>query len=219
MKLIVGLGNPGRDYARTRHNVGFMAVDRLAQRHAAGAVARGRFHAMTIDAAIAGAGKCLLIKPTTYMNRSGLAVGEAVRFYKCSPVEDVLIIVDDTALPLGALRLRASGGDGGHNGLANIERALGTNEYARLRIGGGEPEFAAQKDHVLGRFTDEEIATMEPALDRVCDAAECWAVEGLTRAMNTYNIRAATGPGQPDLPDQSDPDQPGADGSSQESNG
>jgi len=215
MKLIVGLGNPGRDYARTRHNAGFMAVDRLARRHAAGARARGQFHAMTIDAAIPGAGKCLLIKPTTYMNRSGLSVGEAVHFYKCSPVDDVLIIVDDTALPLGSLRLRASGGAGGHNGLADIERALGTSEYARLRIGVGEPEFAAQKDHVLGRFTDEELATIEPALDRVCDAAECWAGQGLTRAMNTFNTRAATGWGKPDGPD---PNGSGANESAEESN-
>ncbi len=197
MKLIVGLGNPGRDYARTRHNAGFMAVDRLAKRHAGGAVARGQFHAMTLDAAIPGSGKCLLIKPTTYMNRSGLTVGEAVRFYKCSPVDDVLIIVDETALPVGALRLRASGGAGGHNGLADIERALGTDEYARLRIGVGESEFAAKKDHVLGRFTDDELETLEPTLDRVCDAAECWASEGLTKAMNTFNVRAATGWGKP----------------------
>lgn len=214
MKLIVGLGNPGRDYARTRHNAGFMAVDRLAQRHAGGARARGQFHAMTIDAAIGGAGKCLLMKPTTYMNRSGLTVGEAVRFYKCSPVEDVLILVDDTALPLGAMRLRASGGAGGHNGLADIERALGTNEYARLRIGVGEPEFAAQKDHVLGRFTEEELSTIEPALDRVCDAAECWAREGITRAMNTFNVRASTGW---DKPGQTDATGSGADGSAEES--
>jgi len=201
MKLIVGLGNPGRDYVRTRHNAGFMAVDRLAQRHAGGAVARSQFHAMTIDSAIPGAGKCLLIKPMTYMNRSGLTVGEAVRFYKLSPVEDVLIIVDDTALPLGAMRLRASGGGGGHNGLGDIQRALGTDEYARLRIGVGEPEYAAQKDHVLGRFTDEELETIEPALDRVCDAAERWADEGITKAMNEFNVRASTGWGKPDESD------------------
>lgn len=210
MKLIVGLGNPGREYARTRHNAGFMAVDRLARRHAGGAVARGQFHAMTIDAAVPGAGKCLLIKPTTYMNRSGLTVGEAVRFYKCSPAEDVLIIVDETALPVGTMRLRASGSAGGHNGLTDIERALGTSEYARLRIGVGEPEFAAKKDHVLGRFTDEEAETMGPALDRVCDAAECWAADGLTKAMNTFNVRASTGWGKPQ--------ERGEDGSASKSN-
>lgn len=197
MKLIVGLGNPGRDYARTRHNAGFMAVDRLAQRHAAGATARGQFHAMTIDAAIPGAGKCMLIKPTTYMNRSGLTVGEAVRFFKVTPAEDVLVIVDETALPVGGIRLRPSGSAGGHNGLADIERALGTNEYPRLRIGVGEPEFAAKKDHVLGRFTDEELETLEPTLDRACDAAECWAAEGMTKAMNTFNVRASSGWGKP----------------------
>ncbi|MCB9839102.1 MAG: aminoacyl-tRNA hydrolase [Phycisphaeraceae bacterium] len=206
MKLIVGLGNPGRDYDRTRHNAGFMAVDRLARRHAAGAIARGQFHAMTLEAAIPGAGKCLLIKPNTYMNRSGLAVGEAVRFYKCSPVEDVLIIVDEVALPVGSIRLRAGGSAGGHNGLADIERALGTSDYPRLRIGVGEPEFAARRDHVLGRFTDEESTALEPALERACDAAERWAAEGVIKAMNEFNTRAASGWGKPagDTADDSD---------------
>lgn len=211
MKLIVGLGNPGRDYAMTRHNAGFMAVDRLARRHAGGAMTRAQFHAMTIDAAVPGAGKCLLIKPTTYMNRSGLTVSEAVRFYKCSPVEDVLIIVDEVALPVGAIRLRAGGSAGGHNGLADIERSLGTSEYARLRIGVGEHEFAARKDHVLGRFTDEELVALEPALDRACDAAERWAADGVTDAMNIFNVRAPTG--------RDKPDDRGEDGSTQDKNG
>lgn len=193
MKLIVGLGNPGQEYARTRHNAGFMAVDRLAARHAVGARARAQFNAMTIEASIPGAGKCLLMKPTTYMNRSGLAVGEAVRFYKCSPVEDVLVLVDEVALPVGAIRLRASGSAGGHNGLADIERALGTADYARLRIGVGEPEFAARKDHVLGRFTDEEAEALDPALDRACDASVCWSSEGVTSAMNKFNAKAQSG--------------------------
>jgi len=204
MKLIVGLGNPGADYARTRHNAGFMVADRLAQRHAGGAVARSRFHAMTLDAILPGAGKCLLMKPMTYMNRSGLAVGEAARFFKCEPEEDVLVIVDDTALPLGSLRLRASGGAGGHNGLADIERALGANTYARLRIGVGEPEYAAQRDHVLGRFSDEEIERVEPALDRAADAAEKWAADGVISAMNEFNVRAGSQsepPAGPDAPD------------------
>lgn len=213
MKLIVGLGNPGTEYEKTRHNAGFMAIDRLAGRHAPGAPARSRFHSLTVEATIrprpaggwgaappAGPSsrpeeRCLLMKPLTYMNRSGLAVAEAVRFFKLDPGRDLLVIVDDLYLPCGSIRLRGEGGSGGHNGLADIERALGTTGYPRCRIGIDQPAFASQVDYVLERFTEVQWAEMAKALDRAADAAEVWATAGLTPAMNRFNA-----PDKPDRP-------------------
>ena len=186
MKLIVGLGNPGAEYDRTRHNVGFLVLDRLARRYAPGAVARSRFHGATLDAIIDSA-KALLLKPTTYMNRSGLAVGDAVRFFKLDPAEDLLVIVDDLALPCGSIRLRGEGSAGGHNGLADIEQKLGTASYARLRIGIDQPGRIPQKDYVLGRFTPDQLDRVESALDDAAEAAACWCTHGLSHAMNTFN--------------------------------
>jgi len=192
MKLIVGLGNPGSDYARTRHNVGFMAVDRLAQRHGLTS-ARARFHAGVLEGQVAGH-RVMLMQPTTYMNRSGRAVGEAARYFKLDPA-DVMIALDDTALPIGAIRIRPSGSAGSHNGMADVIRALDTEAVPRLRIGIGAPEVAGrritQHDYVLGRFTDEQSAEIDRALDRVAEALECWVAEGLDAAMNRYNLRRA----------------------------
>jgi len=184
MKLIIGLGNPDPQYAQTRHNVGFMAVDCLTQRHHID-TPRSKFHSAVFEGQIAG-DKCLLLKPTTYMNRSGLAVGEAVMFYKLEPT-DVIIVVDDVALPTGQLRLRASGGAGGHNGLSDIERALGTQSYPRLRIGIDAPGRANQRDYVLGRFTPSQRDAIDPALDQTADAIECWIRDGIDQAMTRYN--------------------------------
>ena len=189
MKLIVGLGNPGAEYDRTRHNAGFMAVDRLISRHAPTETMRAKFHAGVVEAALPGA-RCLLIKPTTYMNRSGQSVAEAARFYKLSH-DDVLVLVDDVALPVGAIRLRAGGGDGGHNGLADISRALGTPEFPRLRIGIGAPGPVRQRDYVLRRFSATEMADLKPALERTADAAELWAAEGAESAMNRFNTKGS----------------------------
>ena len=187
MKLIVGLGNPGSEYENTRHNAGFMVVDELARRHAGGAVARGKFHAATLECMI-GHEKVLLAKPTTFMNRSGLTVGEAVRFYKLSPAEDMLIVVDDLNLPLGSLRLRPKGGDGGHNGLADVARAVGGEAYPRLRFGvDAGPRGASQVGYVLGRFTQEQAEALQPALQRAADAVECWVASGTNEAMNRFN--------------------------------
>ncbi len=187
MKLIVGLGNPGRQYDKTRHNAGYMVIDRLAGKLAPGAPAKARFNAALIDAKI-GAEAVLLMKPTTYMNRSGAAIAEAVRFYKLLPASDVLVIVDDVALPLGALRLRPSGGAGGHNGLSDIEQALGTDAYPRLRIGiDATPEYMDQADYVLGRFTDEQLAVVEPAIVKAADASEVFIASGIDAAMNRFN--------------------------------
>lgn len=189
MKLIVGLGNPGVEYERTRHNAGFLVIDRLVRRHGAGAIPRGRFQSAVVEAPVRGE-RCVLMKPTTYMNRSGQAVGEAVRFYKLDPAADLLVIVDDVYLPAGTIRLRPAGGDGGHNGLADIQRALGTEMYPRLRIGVGEkPAHIDQSDYVLARFAPEEWALVEPALDKAADAAETFASEGLVAAMNKFNVK------------------------------
>ncbi len=190
MKLIVGLGNPGAEYERTRHNAGFMAVDRLIERHAPQAVARSRFHALAYDVTLRQGGaeeRALLLKPTTFMNRSGLSVAEAARFYKLLPAQDVLVLVDDVALPTGAIRIRSAGGTGGHNGLADIQQKLGDDGYARLRIGVGSPDRQAQRDYVLGRFSPDQWDDVRPALDRAADAAEVWATQGVVTAMNTFN--------------------------------
>lgn len=184
MKLIVGLGNPGAEYAQTRHNAGFMVVDRLATRHKLSG-AKMKFHAGVLEGNVAGE-KCLLMQPTTYMNRSGLAVGEAVAFYKLDP-SDLLIVVDDVALPTGRLRLRGEGSAGGHNGLIDIERALGTPVYPRLRIGIDAPGRVPQKDYVLGRFKPEQVLAIDNACDRACDCIESWIKSGLEKTMSLYN--------------------------------
>lgn len=195
MKLIVGLGNPGTDYARTRHNAGFMAVERLANRHGlasggtSGGGVKSKFHAGVLEGRIAGH-KVVLMQPMTYMNRSGLAVGEAAAFYKLDPA-DIMVIVDDAALDLGTLRLRAEGSPGGHNGLADIERALSTPVYPRLRIGVGPQGRAPRKDFVLGRFTDDQLADLDPVLNRAADAIECWLSDGIEKAMSLHNAPPA----------------------------
>ena len=191
MKLIIGLGNPGSEYARTRHNAGFMAAERLAGRHGlADQPTRARFHGRMIEGSI-GEHRCVLLEPMTFMNRSGLCVGEAVRFYKLEPEEDLLVVVDDVALPIGRIRLRAEGSDGGHNGLKDITRALGGDAYPRLRIGIDSPGNISQIDYVLGRFTEEQADALAPALENACDAIECWLTHGIDRSMSLYNAEAS----------------------------
>ncbi len=187
MKLIVGLGNPGLEYERTRHNAGWMALDELARRHGAGAVPRSKFHAALLDAHISGE-KCLLMKPTTYMNRSGLAVGEAVRFYKLEPGTDMIVLVDDVALPVGEVRVRERGGSGGHNGLSDLDRALGGADYPRVRIGvGAVPPVMVLADWVLSRFMSEERDDVARSVKSAADAVELALGEGLGAAMNRFN--------------------------------
>jgi PTH1 family peptidyl-tRNA hydrolase len=186
MKLIVGLGNPGPEYDDTRHNVGFVVLDRLARRWALGEVARSRFHGSLLDARIEDE-RVFLLKPTTFMNRSGIAVAEAVRFYKLAPAEQLLVIVDDVALECGLIRVRAGGSAGGHNGLSDIEQKLGSSEYARLRIGIDAPGVVPQKDYVLGRFRPDQLEAIVPALEDAVRAAEVWATRGSTEAMNQFN--------------------------------
>jgi len=194
VKLIVGLGNPDAQYERTRHNVGFMVIDRLLDRHPLG-TARDRFHARSWDGRI-GDQKVMLLKPQTYMNRSGLTAAEASSFYKLE-AEDLLVVVDDTALPVGRIRLRGGGSPGGHNGLADVQQRLGTPSYPRLRVGVGEPKIDGRKiplsDYVLSPFTDDQRRDLEPALDRAVDAVEHWLTEGLAAAMNRTNAQEADG--------------------------
>ena len=203
MKLIVGLGNPGREYVGSRHNIGFEVLDRLAAK--VGLIAksadfdrqaRSSFDGLLIDGPVSlGGGKLerfLLLKPTTYMNLSGKALGVAKGFFQV-PTDDLMVIVDDLALPCGNIRLRADGSAGGHNGLRDIERVLGTNVYPRLRVGiDPKPQRMDQKDYVLGRFTEEQRKNVEPAIDRAAEALLIWARDGLTAASNVFNAKATT---------------------------
>lgn len=210
MKLIVGLGNPGTQYDKTRHNVGFMVVDRLAQRHLPGVTPKARFSAVTLEGSVKNE-RCLLLKPTTYMNKSGQSVAQAIGFYKLNPAEDVMVLVDDVALPAGQLRLRGAGSAGGHNGLSDIERALGTGSYPRCRIGiDACPPFMDQADYVLGRFTPEQWAAMEPAIDRAADATETFITSGITTAMNRHNSKPSAPPQRPPNPRPVAPSSPGS---------
>lgn len=215
MKVIVGLGNVGASYAKTRHNAGFMVVDRLAERHAASATPRSRFSAAVVEFKLprrgpggggSGVGggeeeQVLLLKPTTMMNLSGRSVAEAVRFYKLDPARDLLVVVDDLYLPCGTIRLRPGGGAAGHNGLADIQRSLGTETYPRLRVGiDPKPPFMDQADYVLGRFTDEQWGRVTGSIDRAADACEVFATRGLDAAMNAFNA-----PEKPPSPRRTEP--------------
>lgn len=193
-RYVVGLGNPGRRYARTRHNVGFRVLEQLADRWTLGAGKeafeglcwQGRVH-RTDEGPAGKATAVVMLAPMTFMNRSGRSVAAMARFYKARP-EDLLVIMDDLALPTGQLRLRASGSAGGHNGLDDILRALGTDAVPRLRIGIGQPPGPVDpRDYVLGKFTEDEEADIRSALDRAADAVEAWAFDGLDKTMERYN--------------------------------
>ena len=185
MKLIVGLGNPGAEYAGTRHNVGFEIIDLLARRHHI-AVSKRNFKAVYGEGTIAGK-KVLLIRPMTYMNLSGEAVGAIARFYKIEPA-DIILISDDIALPAGKLRLRLKGSHGGHNGLENIFRLLATQDIPRVRVGVGAANPGDMKGHVLSKFRREEQDLMAEAHERAADAIESALRDGFETAMNRYNL-------------------------------
>jgi peptidyl-tRNA hydrolase, PTH1 family len=184
MKLIVGLGNPGREYEHTRHNVGFQVAEELAHRYRVTLKDRGSWKARVAKIAEIGEG-VLLAEPTTFMNLSGWAVREIASFHKLEP-SDVLIVVDDADLPLGRLRLRTGGSAGGHNGLKSIIQELGTIDFPRLRVGVGR-QPGELKSHVLGRFSNEERDQIEAAVKRAADAAELFARENILAAMNRFN--------------------------------
>lgn len=185
MKLIVGLGNPGAEYAGTRHNVGFEVIAELAKRHSI-TVAKRDFKAVFGDGTIAGE-RVLLARPMTYMNLSGEAVAAILRFYKIE-VEDLIVILDDVALPVGQLRLRYKGSAGGQNGLKNVIQHLGTEEIARIRIGVGGAQPGGLVGHVLSKFRKEEQETIQIAYQVAADAVECALKEGFDNAMNRYNV-------------------------------
>lgn len=187
LHLIVGLGNPGKEYERTRHNAGFLALDRLAARWslewAAGVKFGSRWARRDRDGR-----RVLLVQPQTYMNRSGDAVARYVLYYRVA-LERVLVVVDDADLELGAVRLKPRGSCGGHHGLESIEAQLGTREYARLRVGIGRRGEGPREitDHVLGRFNGSEWPWFGRVLDRVSEQVECWLESGVNVAMNRYN--------------------------------
>jgi peptidyl-tRNA hydrolase, PTH1 family len=184
--LIVGLGNPGADYAKTRHNAGFLLVEELAARWKADWKNERKFGAR-IARAGRGEKQALLCQPQTFMNLSGDAVGALKNFYRL-PLNRLLVAVDDADLPLGEIRLRARGSSGGHHGLESIEQHLGSREFARLRIGIGRSDGAREiTDYVLARFDAGESRLMEKVLDRAADQAECWLADGTEKAMNQFN--------------------------------
>jgi peptidyl-tRNA hydrolase, PTH1 family len=204
VKLIVGLGNPGREYEQTRHNVGWMVLDRIADR--AGWSGRGKER----DAAVVVRGRyrdqeLVLAKPMTYMNESGIAVRKLLARERV-PLSDLLIVYDDFDLPLGKLRMRESGSAGTHNGLRSVVAEMETQKIPRLRVGIGEPGLDRARSHVLSRFTQTEREQLESILNAAADAVEEWAAQGAARAANRWNAWslpsdhvAATNDGEPDM--------------------
>lgn len=188
MKLIAGLGNPGPRYAQSRHNVGFQVVEELARRwHVSAARYEAKFEGLLAEAQRAG-DRVWLLQPQTFMNLSGRSVAAVWRFYKLA-LEDLLVVYDDLDLPPGALRLRSGGSSGGHKGMTDIIRHLGSEQIARLRVGIGKVASAGTVSHVLGRFSSEERDVMNEAVARGADAAEMWLQQGIDAAMNEFNRR------------------------------
>jgi PTH1 family peptidyl-tRNA hydrolase len=187
MKLIVGLGNPGREYRETRHNVGFLVVDELARRHDLTLVTAPSQVPETMVAKRYGAEPYLVAKPLTFMNRSGDAVAALSRYYEIAPA-DLLTVVDEAALPFGRLRARARGSAGGHNGLKSVIERLGTTDFPRLRLGVGRGDPRRDlADHVLAKFEPDERSGLDDFIVRAADAAEMFAVAGIEQVMNVYN--------------------------------
>jgi len=204
VRVVVGLGNPGPEYAGTRHNAGFEVVDRLAARHGVGTRRDRTLNADAARARIAG-GEVLLVKPLSWMNLSGAVARRAAERAGLLGEEDadgtgegglagLLVVSDDYHLPLGSLRLRASGSAGGHNGLADVEAALGTRDYPRLRVGIGPCSTADPKVFVLGRFRASERGPAAESFDRAADAVESWLAVGMDRTMAQYNGARDAGP-------------------------
>lgn len=191
MKLIVGLGNPGPRYRETRHNIGFAVVDLLARRSGL-TFEGGPAEAVIARARQLGEGT-LLAKPLTFMNLSGAAVADLVRYFRIA-IPDVLIVADDVNLPLGKLRARARGSDGGHQGFRSIIERLGTSEFARVRIGVGRGDPRRDlADHVLARFDADEQPEVEAAVGRAADAAELFVTDGIEKVMNRFNPEPVEG--------------------------
>ena len=187
IRLIAGLGNPGAEYSSTRHNIGFMVVDQVAAEFKCKWEKSTKWEALT-----AKAGDVWLVKPIGFMNHSGYPLHAIAQFYKITP-EEMLIVLDDFALPLGRLRIRAEGGTGGHNGLESIIVQFGSDEIPRLRVGIGTAPRDGEVDYVLGRFFEEEKPLVKSAIDRAVEAVK-WAIDkGLVSAMNTFNPESVRG--------------------------
>jgi peptidyl-tRNA hydrolase, PTH1 family len=214
LKLVVGLGNPGSKYEGTRHNIGFEVVDRLAAGGSGTRFSR-KFDGLVAETEI-DYRRVLLLKPETFMNLSGRAVRQAVQFYKLE-LEDLLVICDDLNLPLGKLRIRGGGSDGGQKGLRDISAQLGTEDYARLRVGIGERGSIDATDYVLTRFRSAELPTINDSLILATQAVAVWVTQGLAAAMNRFNGPPEAEPKKqktsetsrpkprPETPDQPDP--------------
>ena len=184
---MVGLGNPGADYERTRHNAGFLVVEELARRVSAKWKLEKKFSVRMAQIEHGGR-RVLLAQPQTFMNASGGAVGALVNFYQV-PLQQLLVIVDDADLPLGEIRLRAKGSSGGHHGLESIEQHVGSREFARLKVGIGRTKDGRREitNYVLGKFGADEKKLLEKVLQRAADQAECWVAGGVEKAMNQFN--------------------------------
>lgn len=184
MKLIVGLGNPGPEYAATRHNVGYRVVERLAERWSLGGW-KSKFQGLVADGA-AGGDRVVLLRPTTYMNLSGASVLAAMQYLKLE-LPALLVVGDDLDLPLGQIRVRASGSSGGQRGFENVIVRLGSTEFARVRLGIGRPARGSAANYVLEAFHASERDAAEEMIGRAADAAECWLSRGVAAAMNQFN--------------------------------
>jgi PTH1 family peptidyl-tRNA hydrolase len=184
--LVVGLGNPGGEYAHTRHNAGFLLVERLAERWGARWTYEKKFNARLARGERDGR-RVMLCEPQTFMNSSGEAVAAVTAYYQIA-VKDLLVAVDDADLPLGQIRLRPGGSSGGHHGLESIEQHLGTREYARLRIGIGRMDGAREiTGHVLGRFGSTETALVDKVINVAADQVQTWLAAGIQKAMSQFN--------------------------------
>jgi len=198
IRLVAGLGNPGPEYAATRHNIGFIVVDQLAAQFGSAWERSAKWDALSTKS-----GAVLLIKPMNSVNRSGYPLFAVAQFYKIEP-QEILVVLDDFALPLGRLRLRVRGGAGGHNGLESIIMQFGTEEIPRLRIGIGEAPREGSADYVLSRFFDEEKPVVRSTIDRAVEAVKCAIDNGLLSAMNTFNPESSpqdesVSPRRPDM--------------------
>lgn len=186
MKLIAGLGNPGPRYASSRHNIGFMVVDELVRRWQLGPGRYESFCQGLVWDTQRASERVLLLKPQTFMNCSGASVAALWRYYQLDS-QELLVVVDDLDLPVGRLRLRAGGASGGHHGLADVIRHLGTDQFPRLRIGIGKVPAAVTVEYVLSRFTPQEQEIIAAAVRTAAEAVQCWISEGVTAAMNRFN--------------------------------
>ncbi len=204
MFVIVGLGNPGEQYAKNRHNVGFQCVKFLADRH--GLQFNEKKHQARLASGTIAGQRVVLAKPFTFMNSSGTSVAALVRWHKADPKHELLVIYDDLDLPFATLRLRASGSAGGQNGMKSIIAQLGTQEFPRLRVGIGRPADRRDPiDYVLGNWDRDQSADLPALYGRAADAVELWLHDGLLAAMNCFNVADAARPPVPPAPDLGQP--------------